>query len=117
MGRELGQPGLKPTVRVGEAALREVAAFLLDHDGFAKVCLRCTPAFCAHSVYRDSFRLSLSDICSFIRTRWDCFASSDAVSLRPLHRLWPCLRPCCHKIPAAKAVLQAPRLSLGSWKE
>ncbi len=44
MGRELGQPGLKPTVRVGEAALREVAAFLLDHDGFAKVCLRCTPA-------------------------------------------------------------------------
>lgn len=37
MGRELGQPGLKPTVRVGEAALREVAAFLLDHDGFAKV--------------------------------------------------------------------------------
>mmetsp|Transcript_15386 Transcript_15386/g.46445 ORF Transcript_15386/g.46445 Transcript_15386/m.46445 type:complete len:1132 (+) Transcript_15386:545-3940(+) len=37
VGRELGQPGLKPTVRVGEAALREVAAFLLDHDGFAKV--------------------------------------------------------------------------------
>lgn len=37
MGRELGQPGLKPTVRVGEAALREVAAFLLDHDNFAKV--------------------------------------------------------------------------------
>ena len=38
VGRELGQPGLKPTVRVGEAALREVAAFLLDHDNFAKVC-------------------------------------------------------------------------------
>lgn len=37
VGRELGQPGLKPTVRVGEAALREVAAFLLDHDNFAKV--------------------------------------------------------------------------------
>ncbi len=37
MGRELGQPGLKPTVRVGEAALREVAAFLLDHGSFAKV--------------------------------------------------------------------------------
>ena len=36
MGRALGDPGLKPTVRVGEAALREVAAFLLDHDGFAK---------------------------------------------------------------------------------
>lgn len=37
MGRELGDPGLKPTVRVGEAALREVAAFLLDYQGFAKV--------------------------------------------------------------------------------
>jgi len=37
VGRALGDPGLKPTVRVGEAALREVAAFLLDHDGFAKV--------------------------------------------------------------------------------
>ena len=40
-GRALGDPGLKPTVRVGEAALREVAAFLLDHDGFAKVCALC----------------------------------------------------------------------------
>lgn len=37
VGRQLGEAGLKPTVRVGEAALREVAAFLLDHDGFAKV--------------------------------------------------------------------------------
>lgn len=37
VGRELGHPGLKPTVRVGEAALREVAAFLLDHQNFAKV--------------------------------------------------------------------------------
>lgn len=30
VGRSLGDPGLKPTVRVGEAALREVAAYLLD---------------------------------------------------------------------------------------
>jgi hypothetical protein len=37
VGRALGDPGLKPTVRVGEAAMREVAAYLLDHDGFAKV--------------------------------------------------------------------------------
>lgn len=37
VGRQLGEAGLKPTVRVGEAALREVAAFLLDHGGFAKV--------------------------------------------------------------------------------
>lgn len=37
VGRQLGEPGLKPTVRVGEAASREVAAYLLDHEGFAKV--------------------------------------------------------------------------------
>lgn len=37
MGRALGEPGLKPTVRVGEAAIREVAAYLLDHDHFAQV--------------------------------------------------------------------------------
>ncbi|KAI8109760.1 hypothetical protein M9434_001039 [Picochlorum sp. BPE23] len=37
VGRELGEPGLKPTVRVGEAASREVAAYLLDHGRFAKV--------------------------------------------------------------------------------
>ena len=37
MGRSLGDPGLKPSVRVGEAAMREVAAFLLDHEHFASV--------------------------------------------------------------------------------
>ena len=37
MGRALGDPGLKPTVRVGEAAMREVAAYLLDHEHFARV--------------------------------------------------------------------------------
>ena len=37
VGRALGEPGLKPTVRVGEAALREVAAFLLDYGAFAGV--------------------------------------------------------------------------------
>ncbi len=36
-GRKLGEPGLKPTVRVGEAASREVAAYLLDHKGMAGV--------------------------------------------------------------------------------
>ena len=36
VGRALGEPGLKPTVRVGEAGLREVAAYLLD-DGKAGV--------------------------------------------------------------------------------
>lgn len=37
VGRALGDPGLKPSVRVGEAAMREVAAFLLDHEHFARV--------------------------------------------------------------------------------
>ncbi|KAG1662269.1 hypothetical protein FOA52_002158 [Chlamydomonas sp. UWO 241] len=37
VGRQLGDPGWKPTVRVGEAAMREVAAFLLDRDNFARV--------------------------------------------------------------------------------
>lgn len=37
VGRSLGQPGLKRTVRVGETGVREVAAYLLDHKGFAKV--------------------------------------------------------------------------------
>eukprot|EP00803_Ostreobium_quekettii_P006661 evm.model.scf_1440.8 EVM.evm.TU.scf_1440.8 scf_1440:26393-32625(-) len=36
VGRSLGAAGLKPTVRVGEAAIREVAAYLLD-KGFANV--------------------------------------------------------------------------------
>lgn len=38
VGRNLGDPGWKSTVRVGEAAMREVAAYLLDHDHYAQVC-------------------------------------------------------------------------------
>ena len=37
VGKALGQPGLKRSVRVGETGFREVAAYLLDHDHFAKV--------------------------------------------------------------------------------
>ncbi|KAK2077436.1 hypothetical protein QBZ16_004281 [Prototheca wickerhamii] len=37
VGRRLGDPGLKPTVRVGEAAAREVAAYLLDRGHFSRV--------------------------------------------------------------------------------
>lgn len=36
-GKALGQPGLKRSVRVGETGFREVAAYLLDYDHFAKV--------------------------------------------------------------------------------
>lgn len=37
VGKMLGQPGLKRAVRVGETGVREVVAYLLDHDHFAKV--------------------------------------------------------------------------------
>ncbi|CAH9119720.1 unnamed protein product [Cuscuta europaea] len=37
VGKGLGQPGLKRSVRVGETGFREVAAYLLDYDHFANV--------------------------------------------------------------------------------
>ncbi|KAM0943092.1 putative 1-phosphatidylinositol 4-kinase [Dioscorea sansibarensis] len=37
VGKTLGQPGLKRSVRVGETGYREVAAYLLDYDHFANV--------------------------------------------------------------------------------
>ncbi|GLT61992.1 hypothetical protein SLA2020_346610 [Shorea laevis] len=37
VGKTLGQPGLKRSVRVGETGFREVAAYLLDHGNFANV--------------------------------------------------------------------------------
>lgn len=37
VGKVLGQPGLKHSVRVGETGFREVSAYLLDHDHFANV--------------------------------------------------------------------------------
>ncbi|KAJ8759742.1 hypothetical protein K2173_009843 [Erythroxylum novogranatense] len=36
-GMMLGQPGLKRSIRVGETGIRELAAYLLDRDGFAGV--------------------------------------------------------------------------------
>jgi hypothetical protein len=39
VGKTLGQPGLKRSVRVGETGFREVAAYLLDHKNFSKVPL------------------------------------------------------------------------------
>lgn len=44
VGRNLGDPGWKSTVRVGEAAMREVAAYLLDHDHYAQVRTWLLPA-------------------------------------------------------------------------
>ncbi|XP_030549324.1 phosphatidylinositol 4-kinase gamma 7-like isoform X2 [Rhodamnia argentea] len=37
VGKALGQPGLKRSVRVGETGIREVAAYLLDSEHFANV--------------------------------------------------------------------------------
>ncbi|KAK8604287.1 hypothetical protein V6N13_099234 [Hibiscus sabdariffa] len=37
VGKALGQPGLKRSVRVGETGFREVVAYLLDYDHFANV--------------------------------------------------------------------------------
>ncbi|KAJ4710687.1 Phosphatidylinositol 4-kinase [Melia azedarach] len=37
VGKALGQPGFKRSVRVGETGIREVAAYLLDYDHFANV--------------------------------------------------------------------------------
>ncbi|XVF54495.1 hypothetical protein PTKIN_Ptkin05aG0184800 [Pterospermum kingtungense] len=37
VGKALGQPGLKRSVRVGETGFREVAAYLLDYGRFANV--------------------------------------------------------------------------------
>lgn len=36
-GQMLGQPGLKRSIRIGETGVRELAAYLLDHGGFAAV--------------------------------------------------------------------------------
>lgn len=37
IGKSLGQPGLKRSVRIGETCFREVAAYLLDYDNSANV--------------------------------------------------------------------------------
>lgn len=37
VGRMLGEPGIKRPVRIGETGPRELAAYLLDHGGFAGV--------------------------------------------------------------------------------
>lgn len=61
-GRAMGAPGYKPCVRVGEAALREVAAFLLDR-GFAGVPPACL-ARCSHPAlnYKACPRISSSPV-------------------------------------------------------
>ncbi|KAF7819166.1 phosphatidylinositol 4-kinase gamma 8 [Senna tora] len=45
-GRMLGQPGLKDSIRLGETGIRELAAYLLDHGGFAGVPPSALVKFC-----------------------------------------------------------------------
>ncbi|ESW11383.1 hypothetical protein PHAVU_008G025300 [Phaseolus vulgaris] len=57
VGKALGQPGLKRSVRVGETGFREVAAYLLDHDHFANV--PCTALVkVRHSIFNVNDRVN-----------------------------------------------------------
>eukprot|EP00891_Asterochloris_glomerata_P001413 jgi/Astpho2/1413/e_gw1.00025.68.1_t len=89
VGRQLGEPGLKPTVRVGEAAMREVAAYLLDHDRFAHVphtvlckvthpCFHMAPTPCAE----------LGSLQEFVTSEGDCsdFGTS-SFSVKDVHSI------------------------------
>ncbi|CAL0308354.1 unnamed protein product [Lupinus luteus] len=57
VGKALGQPGLKRSVRVGETGFREVAAYLLDHSHFANV--PCTAlVMIRHSIFNVNDRVN-----------------------------------------------------------
>lgn len=73
VGKALGQPGLKRSVRVGETGFREVAAYLLDYDHFAKVPPTALVKI-THSIFnvndgvnahRPHFKKQVSKIASF----------------------------------------------------
>ncbi|KAI4300934.1 hypothetical protein L6164_034260 [Bauhinia variegata] len=49
-GRKLGEPGLKRSIRIGETGIRELAAYFLDHEGFATVPPTALVNFC-HSAF------------------------------------------------------------------
>ncbi|KAL5725733.1 Phosphatidylinositol 4-kinase gamma 7 [Ranunculus cassubicifolius] len=61
VGKALGQPGLKRSVRVGETGFREVAAYLLDHDHFANVPSTALVKI-THSVFNVNGEVSSSRI-------------------------------------------------------
>ncbi|CAL0323506.1 unnamed protein product [Lupinus luteus] len=50
-GQKLGQPGLKSSIRIGETGVRELAAYLLDHGGFAGVPPTALVKFCHTSFF------------------------------------------------------------------
>ncbi|KAF6169130.1 hypothetical protein GIB67_038627 [Kingdonia uniflora] len=57
VGKALGQPGLKRSVRVGETGFREVAAYLLDYDHFANVPQTALVKI-THSIFNINKRVS-----------------------------------------------------------
>ena len=91
VGRSLGEPGLKPTVRVGEAAVREAAAYLLD-QGFAKVpCTSLARMSCRGFNYNDERRVTKTKLVSvqeFVEHQYD--ASDVGTAMFPVdavHRI------------------------------
>lgn len=63
IGKVLGQPGLKHSVRVGETGFREVAAYLLDHDHFARVPLTSLVKI-THSIFNLNDCVNGNKICN-----------------------------------------------------
>jgi len=66
VGKALGLPGVKRSILVGDACIREVAAFLLDHQCFARVP-RTALVKAAHPVFNsnDSSLDLQTKLCSF----------------------------------------------------
>ncbi|QDZ18921.1 PI3K/PI4K domain-containing protein [Chloropicon primus] len=92
VGRGLGDPGLKPTVRVGEAGLREAAAYLLDHQHFAQVpctsLARMTHGVFNHNQGQPRQRSKLVSIQEFVEHQYD--ASDVGTAMFPVdavHRI------------------------------
>lgn len=100
VGKALGQPGLKRSVRVGETGFREVAAYLLDYDGFANVPLTALVKV-THSIFNvnndgvsgnnHQQKEQISKIASFQKfIPHDCDASDHGTSSFPVaavHRI------------------------------
>ncbi|XP_024530026.1 phosphatidylinositol 4-kinase gamma 6 [Selaginella moellendorffii] len=59
VGRVLGEPGLKRSIRVGETGVREVAAYLLDYGNFARVPATSLVKV-RHSVFNVNREISVS---------------------------------------------------------
>ncbi|CAL5370763.1 unnamed protein product [Camellia sinensis] len=82
VGKALGQPGLKRSVRVGETGFREVAAYLLDYDNFANVpptaLVKIThPIFNVNDADKHQSMMQVSKIASFQRFILHDFDASD----------------------------------------